>query len=149
MGRVAVSLLLAAPLFLGCGGSDEGGLVPVSGVVLLDDKPVANAAVAFHHPSGRIAYAVTDNDGGFHLTSGESGDGAPTGQHHVTVSLSIQEGGVQADAHGVEDYTKPVLPEKRIDVVPALYNDPATSPLLVTIAKRTTGLRLELQSEKR
>lgn len=149
MDRCFASLLVAASLGLAGCGSNDHGLVPVTGVVLLDGKPVGNAAVMFHHPAGQTAYAIADDDGSFSMTTREPGDGVAAGEHRVTVSLSIQEGGVQADAHGLEDYSKPISPVRHIDVVPKAYNDPSTTPLSVHVAKRMSGLRLELQSKPR
>jgi hypothetical protein len=133
--------------FVGC-GSSEPGLVSVSGVVMLDDKPIGKAAVMFHHAAGRTAYGVTGEDGTFYLTTRDPGDGALIGDHCVTVSLTRQEGGVQQNDAGVEDYSRPILEEKTIAVVPKVYNDPRTSPINVTISK-ASKLRIDLESTRR
>src|SRR5437763_774510 len=107
MERLAFALA-ASLLLAGC--AKENGLVPVGGVVLLDGKPLAKAAVMFHHPAGQTAYAVTGRDGSFQLTTREPGDGVQPGDHHITVSLTVQNGGVQQNAAGLEDYSKPIAP---------------------------------------
>jgi len=149
MDRIAcASIMIAAILVVGC-GSQEQPLVPVAGVVLLDGKPVAKAAVMFHHQAGRTSYGVTGTDGSFQLTTRDPGDGVPAGDHRVTVSLTAQEGGVQANDKGLEDYSKPITPVKLTYVVPKVYNDPNTSPIGFRVARATRGLRIELDSRQR
>jgi hypothetical protein len=147
MTRLIVVAATAALTLVGC-SSSEPGLVPVSGVVMLDDKPIGKAAVMFHHASGRTAYGVTGEDGVFHLTTRDPGDGALIGDYSVTVSLTRQEGGVQPNDAGLEDYSRPILDEKTIFIVPKVYNDPRTSPINVTISK-ASKLRIDLESTRR
>jgi hypothetical protein len=149
MERVAGCLLFVAGTVLAGCGSNEERLVPVAGVVLLDGKPVAQAAVMFHHEAGRTSYAVTGTDGSFQLTTRAPGDGVPAGEHHVTVSLVAQEGGVQANDKGLEDYTKPVAPARLTYVVPKVYNDPKTSPIVFRVARPTRSLHIDLDSRVR
>lgn len=130
----------------GCGSGGEN-LIAIGGVVELDGKPVANAAVMLHHDAGRTAYAVTAKDGTFKMTTREPGDGALAGRHTVTVSLTIQEGGVQPDANNLEDYSRPISAEKLTHVVPAIYNNPNTSPLAFIIEKPTNALKIELKGK--
>jgi hypothetical protein len=144
--RNAFLIGVTAALLVGCGSSDERALLPVRGVVLLDGKPVAKAAVMFHHAAGNTAYGITGADGSFQLTTRDPGDGAPAGAHRITVSLTIQEGGVQQNAKGLEDYARPITPQKLIHVVPTVYNDPRTSPLSVTISKANSRVTVELSS---
>ena len=66
----------------------------------------------------------------------------------MTVSLTHQEGGVQQNDAGVEDYSRPIEKERSIDLVPAVYNDPRTSPIRMTIEK-ASNLRIDLQSSRR
>lgn len=142
-----VAFATASLVFVGC-GSSEPGLVSVGGIVMLDDKPVGQAAVMFHHSAGRTAFGVTNDDGTFQLTTRSPGDGAPTGEYCVTVSLTRQEGGVQQNADGVEDYSRPVLEEKTTAIVPTVYNDPKTSPIVVTVDK-ASKFRIDLDSKRR
>ena len=147
MTRLIAVAATASLALVGC-GSSEPGLVPVSGIVMLDDKPIDKAAVMFHHAAGRIAYGVTGEDGTFQLTTRDSGDGALIGDYRVTVSLTHQEGGVQQNDAGVEDYSRPILEEKTIFIVPKVYNDPQTTPINVTISK-ASKLRIDLESTRR
>jgi hypothetical protein len=83
--------LLALPLALGCG---SGKTAPVSGRVLLDDKPLAKAKVNFQpiaregDPNPGIgSYAETDADGYFTLKMvGNDAPGAVVGMHRVEIS---------------------------------------------------------------
>ena len=138
------TIVTAGLLSVGCSNSD--GLVPVDGVVLLDGKPIPKAAVMFHHPAGQTAYAVTGNDGSFQLTTRNPGDGVKPGECKITVSLSIQRGGVQPNTAGLEDYSKPITPATVNHIIPPSFNDPRTSPLTLTVAKPIHGLTLNLQS---
>lgn len=79
---------LVALINLGCGGSDsELDLVPVTGIVKLDDAPLPNALVTFYpeDTKGFSATATTDEEGKFSLTTKNPGDGAIVGKHKVTV----------------------------------------------------------------
>jgi hypothetical protein len=97
--RRCVRLLLPALLVVllppGCGhqGSE---LVPVSGRVMLDNKPLARATVHFmpaSQPGGTASpdsYAVADADGRFTLRTSVKGndrDGAVAGKHRVEISI--------------------------------------------------------------
>jgi len=137
---------MTAVAIAGCGSNSEK-LIAIGGVVELDGKPVAKAAVMLHHDAGRTAYAITAEDGTFKMTTREPGDGALAGRHTVTVSLTLQEGGVQPDANNLEDYSHPIAAEKLIHVVPAIYNNPKTSPLAFVIEKPTNALKIELKGK--
>jgi hypothetical protein len=75
---------------VGCSGGD---FAPVSGVVKLDGKPYAKAAVSFQpvgdkdnpYP-GRGSSAYTDENGRFVLTSDNTTDGAVVGKHLVRIT---------------------------------------------------------------
>ena len=77
-------VLIAAGCAVGCG--DRLGTVPAGGVVTWSDKPVEGAQVMFLRDSqqGPAAIGVSDQDGRFELTTGES-PGAVPGQYRVTV----------------------------------------------------------------
>ncbi len=68
----------------GCGGSD---LVPVSGVVMLDGTPLANANISFSpdDPGGLVATGQTDDSGRFRLKSNGTDDGVRPGKYRVLV----------------------------------------------------------------
>jgi hypothetical protein len=134
-------------LSLGCNGGD--GLVPVGGVVSLDGEPLGGASVMFHHESGQTAYGLSDANGRFRLTTREANDGALVGRHRVTVTLAVVEGGVAANADGVEDYTQPVRPEKIRRIVPAAYGDLQSPRLTVEVDSDGDEFTLPLDSKLR
>ncbi|MDZ7617281.1 MAG: carboxypeptidase-like regulatory domain-containing protein [Patescibacteria group bacterium] len=78
--RLALACLLIAA---GCGGPT----IPCTGEVLLDGKPLPNAAVMFIPADGsRAATGKTDSAGCFRLTTFRLGDGAFPGEHRVTIA---------------------------------------------------------------
>ena len=84
-----LSILLVLAL-AGCGSGVT--LLPVSGTVTIDDKPVAGAAVLFQPAGGGpAAHAVTDADGRYTLETANS-KGAVPGEHKVTVTKKIIKG---------------------------------------------------------
>jgi hypothetical protein len=80
----------AAPLFIttffGCG---DGGptIVPVSGVLTHNGKPVANATIFFEPEPGRPSTGSTDEEGRFTLVYDAQHDGAIVGKHRVWVKM--------------------------------------------------------------
>ncbi len=80
LGILALMLLVGA---LGCGG----GLVPVTGVVTLDGRPVEGAMVLFvpEDHRGQPAQGVTAADGTFSLSTGMEPGAAP-GDYKVLVT---------------------------------------------------------------
>lgn len=112
-------LLLCA--MTGCGAS----LVPVSGTVTLDDKPLANATVMFVHenPGGRDAHGITNDQGAFTLTTQRPGDGAFPGSYKITVhysdpSQAPPSGATPADVQKA----RPKVARPSV-VLPAIYTD--------------------------
>jgi len=90
------ALVAAAALVLGCGGGDK--IVPVSGTVKLDGKPLANAMVSFqptstaNNPKGGIgSYGSTDADGNYSLKTADTDkSGAIVGTHRVQINLKVE-----------------------------------------------------------
>lgn len=92
MRRFGLLLLVLAPA-IGCTG-DPYRIVPVSGTVTLNGKPLADAYITFQpmsdgtqptQPPG--SYAKTDSDGHFTLhVVGLARDGAAVAKHGVTIS---------------------------------------------------------------
>lgn len=95
------SLVLFCGTF-GCSG-DDGDRVevyPASGKVTFNGKPVADASVSFSPKEGQpVAYATTNADGEFTLTTYETGDGAAAGSYTVLVTKTESEP-APAGGHG-------------------------------------------------
>jgi hypothetical protein len=115
-----------ALLALGCGSSGPA-YAPVSGVVKLNGKPLANAAVNFQpraasgNPNpGPGSHARTDQDGRFTLTVvGSDRDGALVGKHRVEISAFDRKA---ADTAGERPGAQQALKNK----VPPQFNDRTT-----------------------
>ncbi|GIX00313.1 MAG: hypothetical protein KatS3mg111_3645 [Pirellulaceae bacterium] len=140
-----VCALLCNAMLVGC-GSGGPDPVPVSGKVLYQGKPVADATVTFLSTSGgRSASGKTAADGTFTLTTNKTGDGAVPGDYIVTISkvaakgasagpINIENGeygedyGRMMDAVATGDMSKFLK-----DELPAKYGDPAQSGLRRTV----------------
>lgn len=92
--RSSLSLTLALVLvsLLGCSNDTGPKCYPVSGIVLLDGKPLAEAEVVFHPPADLERKfpkptAQSDVEGRFRLTTQQPFDGAPAGEYMLTVEL--------------------------------------------------------------
>lgn len=114
-----VILLLAG----GCSSRSKEPVYPVRGQVLLDGKPLAEAAVVFHRldEQGRSLTATTSADGRFQLTSYEPEDGAPAGQYAITVEhrALVKEGDE--------------MMRTGRNLLPARYADPSRSGLRCSV----------------
>lgn len=88
MSRTVVLLGLMTAGLLGCDTlRSPSGIVPVSGVVIYKDVPVADAIVTFIPEKGPKATGTTDTDGQFKLTTTLPNDGAVKGTHQITIEL--------------------------------------------------------------
>jgi hypothetical protein len=117
-------LLLLLVSAVGCNRGPE--LIPVSGQVLIDGKPLTFGAIRLVPDSGRPAYSQLDSEGRFKLVTDEV-EGVVQGTHAVEVSA------VQA----ISEYqNKHHAPEK--------YGSAATSGLSVTVTEPTDDLKIEL-----
>lgn len=77
--------LTGSAFIVGCGGGPN--LAPVSGTVTVNGKPLPAAGVTFTpNGGGRPAWATTDGQGRFALTTHKGGDGALVGDHAVTIA---------------------------------------------------------------
>lgn len=125
-------LALFGTVLVGCGdGRPE--LVPVSGQVFINDKPLAAGVDGFvrvEPETGRAATGRIDpSDGRFTLSTFEPDDGCMEGTHAVAVI-------VNATANG---QTTSLIPEK--------YREAGTSGLTVTIDGATDALRIDLSGK--
>lgn len=88
----ATFLCVVVIAVIGCGRSDIPELGTVSGVVTLNNEPLANAIVNFSpQTAGRPSTAETDEAGRYSLLYLTDIKGAVVGQHAVTVELVVSE----------------------------------------------------------
>lgn len=130
---------------IGCGPS-RPTIVPISGSVTLDGKPVPQATVLFMPVAGGVpARGSTREDGGFTLTTFAEGDGAIAGKHRVAVS-KMKMTGIEATEDGMVPAT--VSGDMRtIWVTPQKYADAATSGLEVDVSRGMAPVALALESK--
>jgi hypothetical protein len=108
--RASLLLLL---LSLGCSKGQR--MAPVSGRILMDHRPLANADVRFYPSEGKnLPYSVgeTDDQGNYtlDLAAGRGGEGAIVGEHRVTISIDERK------------LRKPLGPKGPRELVPRKYN---------------------------
>jgi hypothetical protein len=111
--HVLSSLMLGLVPFILTGCGNDQALVPVSGSVFLDSRPLANATVIFHPADGRPSVGKTDEMGDFELSYIREEKGALIGKHSVSIS-TYQE----ADPDSENETIRQGAPE----VVPSRYN---------------------------
>ena len=141
-----IALLLA-----GCGAattSPDVDLVPVTGTVTLDGKPVANATVLFNPlqgTKGTGGYGVTDAEGKFTLKHRSEKEGCEAGEYGVTFTKITQPDG------------SPLPPNAdratvgMVEQIPAAYVqfDPNAVVEQVKVAKPSTTVEFRLDSKKK
>lgn len=146
--RVLFAILLVS--FAGC-SEDSGPVakeepsVPASGVLTYRGKPLKHHRVVLMPEDGRRpATGLTDAEGKFVLGTDEPGDGAPPGRSKVSVVWEGPESAGEAvDQSAIDDPAKMPRPDV---VIPAKYNDPATSNLSAEISESgTSDLKIDLQ----
>ncbi len=148
----AVAILLCA----GCGGVvDRPQLAPVSGVVMMDGKPLADVNVTFYfdgEQAPRPAVGTTDESGKFRLTTFDTNDGAIVGTHIVTVTKIEKKADAANMEIGGDAYTaamnaaaNPNAPPPK-QLLPSKFATKDTSPLRVTVdAAGKDGVQLILE----
>lgn len=120
---IAAAALLAV-CATGC-GDGRPACVPVSGVVLVDGKPVTDGLIRIRPDAARAAAGKIGPDGRFSLTTFETNDGCVTGTHPVEVfAFQSRNGGYYW-------------------LAPKKYSEP-DSGLSVTISGPTDDLKVEL-----
>lgn len=139
-----VVLCAAVLLLAACSRGPQ--MAPVTGVVLLDGKPVEGASVLFTPDAGgRPADGVTDKEGKFSLQTYEPGDGAPVGHYKVAI-VGMRMTGIQATADGLSgevDASK----VREVWFVPKRYSTPDSSGIEVEVKRGLTPLKFELASK--
>jgi len=130
----------------GCGGGAEEGTVAVEGKVTVDDKPIAQASVAFIGKEGaRLASASTDASGKFKIR-------AALGKNVVTVAKA-PPGGLPSPPSGEPDLMPSEVEYAKMQKaaaaseVPAKYGDPKTSGISFDITPAMKSVDVVLSSK--
>lgn len=134
----ALALALAVLAGSGCGGSGST-VVPVSGVVRLDGKPLSAGRVTFWPDSGRSASGWIDDDGRFVLGTFSERDGATVGHHRVTVTPASR------GPTGPPDFDRDQAPRgwPRSPIKPE-YSNPDSSGLEFDVQPGTNRFAIDL-----
>jgi hypothetical protein len=129
--RLLAGVTLAV-VFIALAGCGEGGpkIVPVSGMVIIDGKPLTYGHVQVLPAGWRPATGRIGGDGRFTLTTTVANDGCPVGTHPVVILAS-----------------ESITPEQMKWHAPTKYADVKTSGLTVTITGPTDELKIELKSD--
>jgi hypothetical protein len=136
---LVVSVALGA-CTAGCGsGASISGLVPVTGNVTLDGKPLAGAQVLFvpSGEGGRISAGTTDQSGNYQLVT-NTDKGAMPGMYKVAVTYLAKPDGspVVATEEGM-DLTQLEASGQVMQILPPKYSD-----------QQQTELKYEVKSGK-
>lgn len=144
-GTLPFLLCVAGIIGGGC-GPGRPTIVPISGSVTLDGKPVPQATVLFIPVAGGVpARGSTREDGSFSLTTFAEGDGAIAGRHSVAIS-KMKVTGVEA----TEDGLLPASASGEVRTIwltPQKYADATTSGLEVDVIRDMGPVALALESQ--
>ena len=143
-------LLTAGLLLSGCGSAGPD-LVPVSGTVTLDGKPLANAHVTFEPHNGASSIAMTNSQGEYSLVFPGNRVGALPGEHRVTIQYYLHSDGSAPDLSGgedgVDDYEQQVAAGKLKPMLPPKYSDPEKTELKAEVSAAQPSVNFDLQSK--
>jgi len=125
-------------LCFGCGNAGRPSLVPVTGTVYLDGKPVDGAEISFVPEStavpgyGRPSRGTTDQSGKFSPGTYQTADGLPLGTFKVIVT---KQENLNAQGQPVAMENEEALPEQhRIRwLIPKMYSQTETSGLTAEV----------------
>jgi hypothetical protein len=140
----SLTYVLALTL-IGCGPASNVTVAPVSGVVTMDGKPLANARIGFQpeltptdaQSAASDAFGVTDAEGRYELELVLGGKGASVGKNRVSISTY----------HGEAD---PATGQGKVlaqETVPAKYRGAATTLSFTVPAEGSDAANFELKSK--
>lgn len=82
-------ILFLLAILTGCGGPEHPDVGEVSGTVMLDDKPLAEAKIMFQPPNGRASTGTTDTNGKYSLVYLDGVSGAMIGTNKVMITTRV------------------------------------------------------------
>lgn len=132
-----LTFALAILLISSCGTKDTlPKVVPVTGEVLYQGKPVAGALVTFlGDGTAPPAVGQTDTAGKFKLLT-QDREGAAPGKYRITVSKVETVGGAANTNPSMDEAAKaPAIATQTKSSLPAKYGDPTQSPLEQTVTE--------------
>lgn len=127
----------------GCSGgpADDPDLVPATGTVMYNNKPVSGATITFIIEKAPIATGSTDAEGKFSMTTGGR-PGAPVGNAKVSITkVSAAQDNLAsmtpADMANMAAKGNMTIAETK-EEIPSKYNAPDKSGLVATVDKDGT-----------
>jgi len=136
--------ILLALLAIGCSAKEE--FAEVTGVVLLDGKPMPAALVEFlpdpeQGTHGPVSAATTDDEGRFRLVSHDRRPGATIGKHRVLVQDA------RSIPQAVTDFSKVKAPPVQPSRIPSTYGSAASTPLRKEVKPGPQTINVEVTSK--
>lgn len=129
----------------GCSGG-RPPLAKVKGIVTLDGKPLPYGTVTFEAAGLRPATAKIVNGEFTEVTTYDAGDGAPVGTHRVAVTANAEPGSAVVANPGDTKGAPAAGYMSGKSLIPAAYNDPATSKLTAEIKAGENVVEFKLYS---
>jgi len=140
----AISLLCTS----GCGEEVNvpDMMVPVTGTVTLDGKPLAGATVSFvpdGSTQGAGSYGVTTADGKYELQGTQGGVGAAVGHYRVIITKLVMPDGspIPADTPSATDIGAK-------DLLPAIYSSYDVGTLTAEVPAQGGAIDFALKSKR-
>jgi hypothetical protein len=93
---------------------------------------------------------VIDKDGSYVLTTYEEGDGSMAGEFRVIITQTTVDEpatNLDSDAAPSAGSTEPVIAVQEADRIPAIYGDPARSPLTTKVEEKPNELNFNLEKQ--
>lgn len=139
-------VVLVALAAAGCG---EPAVHPVKGRVMLEGKPMkGGGSIAFMPVDGRPGKAAggeIKEDGTYELMTHKPGDGSMAGEFRVVIHQSTDR---EPDAtKDGEKAGRAVTVVGAADRIPAIYSDPARSPLKANVEGKANELDFDLKRD--
>jgi hypothetical protein len=133
----AAWISLMCGMLVGCGKPEPPARMPVSGIVMIDGRPVPSAAVTFYplfegFGGEVIAEGVTDASGRYTLAC-PLGDGACLGKHKVTVADAPTPDDAREQSVAGQQRMQAFLKSLTNRPIGAKFGTLATSPLEVEV----------------
>jgi hypothetical protein len=132
----------------GCGAKADSkmpGLVPVTGTITMDGKPLAGAAVSFVGTGTTQtigAAGITDDTGKYELAVATGDKGAAAGDYKVVVNKLVM-----ADGSPIPPGTTSVAELSTKNLIPPMYSDFTSSQLKATVPPGGGSIDLPLSSD--
>lgn len=127
-GLVALGLLST----VGCEGSSDSGVVPVTGTVKYKGKPIEGALVLFIPVEGTIGTGgsgTTASGGAYTIMSNQGKEGLPPGSYKVVISKTAMPDGSAPDPN------VPPIESQAKETLPARYSSELSSTLTKAVSE--------------